>query len=432
MKYFEKANHLLPFLAYNTDYQEAKMKITNLPKKTWQKIYDFQILFCLLAEVLLMVSGLHNATKTKNQVTAIILLVLFLALTVYVQKMKVKDKFTYEFTRWLNLLFGPGILCTFWLKIGNLLLVHLPQIEIIWVLLLWAVLLGLLLPIAMVYAAQIKNWFLRLLIVFLLNIQYGLVNTLKVSRSLKIMHSLTGQGVIAAISLFILACFLGKAWGFRFNPNLKFNKSQNFQQVTFVLLILFTLLDLFYNCFNAYSKDIWTVFFRYNFNNLKFSLPNLTCAIEPGILEETVRYLNIIILLAGFNHLPKWRVPIAIYGSTLLFGLAHLGNVGWHGATLSATIMQAIGVTGCGFLWAVLYLYTGKLWPAIVAHFISDFVANMLTGWNSSGWHWHGYATDYIYTILIVGVPLLFSIWMMSGKARQVMEENADRIMNVN
>lgn len=56
----------------------------------------------------------------------------------------------------------------------------------------------------------------------------------------------------------------------------------------------------------------------------------------------------------------------------------------------------------------------------------------MLTGWNSSGWDWHGYATDYIYTILIVGVPLLFSIWMMSGKARQVMEENADRIMNVN
>lgn len=405
------------------------MKITNLSKKTWQKIYNFQILFCLLAEVLLVVCGLNTATKTKNHVTAIISLMLFLALTVYVQKKEAKNKFIYEFTLWLSLLFGPIILCIFWLKIGNLLLVHLPQIEIIWVLLLWTVYLGLLLPIAMVYAAQIKNWFLRLLAVFLLDIQYGPDSKLKVARSLEIMHSLTKQGVIAAISLFILACFLGKAWGFRFNPNLKFNKSQNFQQMTFVLLILFTLLDLFYNCFSTYSKDILTVFFRYNFDNLKFSLPNLTRAIEPGILEETVRYLNIIILLAGFNRMPKWRVPVAVYGSALLFGLAHLGNVGRYGGNFSFTIMQVLFSTGCGFLLAVLYLYTGKLWLAIGVHFTFDFVAYIL---NVPGQDWHGYTTDYIYIILIVGVPLLFSIWMMFGKARQVMEENANQIVNVN
>lgn len=53
------------------------MKITNLVKKTWKKIADFQILFCLLAEVLLIMTGLNNAAKTKNQVTAIISLMPF-------------------------------------------------------------------------------------------------------------------------------------------------------------------------------------------------------------------------------------------------------------------------------------------------------------------------------------------------------------------
>ncbi|MBA1393047.1 CPBP family intramembrane metalloprotease, partial [Lactobacillus sp. XV13L] len=96
----------------------------------------------------------------------------------------------------------------------------------------------------------------------------------------------------------------------------------------------------------------------------------MTAALEPGILEETERYLNIIILLAGFNRFPKWRVPIAVYGSALLFGLPHLSNLGIYGETLPATLAQAIGVTGDGFLWAVLYLYSGKIWPSMLAHFM--------------------------------------------------------------
>ncbi|MBI1700000.1 immunity protein [Lactobacillus crispatus] len=129
---------------------------------------------------------------------------------------------------------------------------------------------------------------------------------------------------------------------------------------------------------------------------------------------------------------PKYRIPVAIYGSAILFGLSHLSNFGWHGESFTATIAQVIGVMGSAFIWAELYLYTGKLWLPMIYHFLMDYISDLQSGWNSAGWSWNGEITDYIYTVLIVGVPLLFSIWMLFGKRRQVMEDNADLILNLN
>lgn len=222
------------------------------------------------------------------------------------------------------------------------------------------------------------------------------------------LHSLTYQGVIAAIALLTMTCFLVKAWGYHFNPNLKFIKSPSFQKKILLALLIMATIDLFYN------------------------IPNLTAAIEPGILEETERYLLIVIFLAGFNRFPKYRIPVAIYGSAILFGLSHLSNFGWHGESFTATIAQVIGVMGSAFIWAELYLYTGKLWLPMIYHFLMDYISDLQSGWNSAGWSWNGEITDYIYTVLIVGVPLLFSIWMLFGKRRQVMEDNTDLILNLN
>ena len=86
---------------------------------------------------------------------------------------------------------------------------------------------------------------------------------------------------------------------------------------------------------------------------------------------------------------------------------------------------------GSGFLWAVLYLFTGKLWLPMLYHFLMDYLANLQSGWNSAGWTFSGYASDYIQEILMVGVPLVFTIWMMYGKRRAVIEENVDRLLNL-
>ena len=403
-----------------------------LPRKRWQQIFNVQMIFALIVIILEMIPKRGHAAGNIFQ---LVFLCLVIDLNFYVQfKCKNPSKLNHEITRWINLWLFSGYFIDVWLATGNYLLLNYKQLEILWVLLLWAAYLVLLLPLAVLYAGDLKKWYLRLIAVYLLDQQYGPDQSLLVSKNLRIMHSITWQGVIAALALLILACFLGYAWGYRFNPNLKFVKSRNFQMWVFVIVVVFATIDLFYNAFSDYDKNLWTVFFGYSINIYAkyLTIPNLTSAIEPGILEETERYLMVLIFIAGFNRFPKWRVPIAVYASGILFGLSHAGNVGWNGETLSATVAQVIGVMGSGFLWAVLYLYTGKLWLPMIFHFLMDYLADLQSGWNSAGWQFSGWTTDYISEILMVAVPLAFTIWMMFGQRRAVLEENANRLLNLN
>lgn len=403
-----------------------------LPRKRWQQIFNVQMIFALIVIILEMIPKRGHAAGNIFQ---LVFLCLVIDLNFYVQfKCKNPSKLNHEITRWINLWLFSGYFIDVWLATGNYLLLNYKQLEILWVLLLWAAYLVLLLPLAVLYAGDLKKWYLRLIAVYLLDQQYGPDQSLLVSKNLRIMHSITWQGVIAALALLILACFLGYAWGYRFNPNLKFVKSRNFQMWVFVIVVVFATIDLFYNAFSDYDKNLWTVFFGYSINIYAkyLTIPNLTSAIEPGILEETERYLMVLIFIAGFNRFPKWRVPIAVYASGILFGLSHAGNVGWNGETLSATVAQVIGVMGSGFLWAVLYLYTGKLWLPMIFHFLMDYLADLQSGWNSAGWQFSGWTADYISEILMVAVPLAFTIWMMFGQRRAVLEENANRLLNLN
>ena len=403
-----------------------------MSRKRWQQIFDAQMIFALIVTILEMIP---KRERNAGNIFQLVCLVLVIGLNFYVQfKRKNPSKISYEINRWFTLWLLSDLFIDAWLKVGNYFLLNFKQLEILCVLLLWAAYLVLLLPLAVLYAGDLKKWYLRLIAVYLLDQQYGPDQLLLVSKNLRIMHSITWQGVIAALALLILACFLGYAWGYRFNPNLKFVKSRNFQMSIFVIVIAFATIDLFYNAFSDYDKQIWTAFFSYSIDiqSKYLTIPNLTSAIEPGILEETERYLMVLIFIAGFNRFPKWRVPIAVYASGILFGLSHAGNVGWNGETLSATIAQVIGVMGSGFLWAVLYLYSGKLWLPMIFHFLMDYLADLQSGWNSAGWQFSGWATDYISEILMVAVPLAFTIWMMFGQRRAVLEENANRLLNSN
>ena len=403
-----------------------------LPRKRWQQIFNVQMIITLIVTILEMIP---KRERNVGNIFQLVCLVLVIGLNFYVQfKRKNPSKISYEINRWFTLWLLSDLFIDTWLKVGNYFLLNFKQLEILCVLLLWAAYLVLLLPLAVLYAGDLKKWYLRLIAVYLLDQQYGPDQLLLVSKNLRIMHSITWQGVIAALALLILACFLGYAWGYRFNPNLKFVKSRNFQMSIFVIVIAFATIDLFYNAFSDYDKQIWTAFFSYSIDiqSKYLTIPNLTSAIEPGILEETERCLMVLIFIAGFNRFPKWRVPIAVYASGILFGLSHAGNVGWNGETLSAAIAQVIGVMGSGFLWAVLYLYSGKLWLPMIFHFLMDYLADLQSGWNSAGWQFSGWATDYISEILMVAVPLAFTIWMMFGQRRAVLEENANRLLNSN
>lgn len=68
----------------------------------------------------------------------------------------------------------------------------------------------------------------------------------------------------------------------------------------------------------------------------------------------------------------------------------------------------------------------------MIFHFLMDYLADLQSGWNSAGWQFSGWTADYISEILMVAVPLAFTIWMMFGQRRAVLEENANRLLNLN
>jgi membrane protease YdiL (CAAX protease family) len=398
-------------------------------RKRWFHLFAGQLLIALAVSV----TRLFTTKAAPAVVAQIFLELVIIALTAYVQFKKQPNKIVVEITRWVCLLFASQLLLFTWLQVGNFFLTKFRSLEILWVILLWAAFLTIFLPITVLFASGVKNWLLRLIAVFMLTSQYGTDADLKVSKSLPWLHSITYQGVISALALLLVACFLGATWGYQFNPNLKFVKSVNFQNYVFIILLLFAAVDVAYNSFNDYNKHIWTVFFRYSvaIQPKYLTIPSFTSALEPGILEEVVRYLNILVILAAFKQHRQWRIPVAVLGSGILFGLAHLGNVGWSGQTLMATNAQVIGVMGSGFLWAVLYLYSGKLWLPMLCHFFTDYFANIQSGWQSAGWYFKGTAADYLGEFVLVGVPLAVSIWFMFGKRRLVLEENADRLLKI-
>lgn len=398
-------------------------------RKRWAQLFGIQLLIALAVSV----TRLFTTKATPGVVGQVFWELIIIALTAYVQFKKQPNKIVVEITRWVGLLFASQILLYTWLRVGNFFLTKFRSLEILWVILLWAAFLTIFLPITVLFAAGVKNWFLRLVAVFMLTSQYGVDAYLKVSKGLPWLHSITYQGVISALALLLIACFLGAGWGYQFNPNLKFVRSANFQNYAFIILLAFAAIDVAYNSFNDYNKHLWTVFFKYSvaIQPKYVTIASFTSALEPGILEEVVRYLNILVILAAFKQHSNWRIPGAVLGSGVLFGLAHLGNVGWSGQTFMATNAQVIGVMGSGFLWAVLYLYTGKLWLPMLCHFFTDYFANLQSGWQSAGWFFKGTAADYLGEFVVVAVPLAVSIWFMFGKRRLVLEENADRLLKI-
>lgn len=156
-------------------------------------------------------------------------------------------------------------------------------------------------------------------------------------------------------------------------------------------------------------------------------------AMEAGIFEETLRYLNLVILLVAMRNF-KYKMTSAVVISSILFSLSHLGNLGISTVLikfdLETTLQQVVYTFGTGMLFAVIYLYTGKLWLSMLIHSLVDLIAlsetpltRVVSPLITNSW------TNAIIVLLI---PLIIALLMMTGKRRKFMEENVDRITAVN
>lgn len=373
----------------------------SLPRLYWSRMCWVALTILLLNFILKIWGKNKHSIKIASQWLGSLTLILIFNFLIYTT------------TSMLNLMVKPLVLVSSIVGIVLLLLVDIP--------------------VVVVNFPVVKNWFMRLFMIFILYLNYS-YNVNRFLGTSGVIKAIIRSGVIIALATFILAFFITRAWQLKFQWNLKLGKSKNFQWLALILLLIFSVWFAFFNSFVTLAPSLADLlcFWQWDFSTFEVTLNSVLAAIEAGIFEETLRYLNLVILLVAMRNF-KYRMIFAIVISSILFSLSHLGNLGISTFLikfdLETTLQQVIYTFGAGMLFAVIYLYTGKLWLSISIHGLIDLIAlsetpltRIVSPLITDGW---------ISAIIILLIPLVVTLLMMTGKRKKFMEENVGRIIAV-
>ncbi len=373
----------------------------SLPRLYWSRMCWVALTILLLNFILKIWDKSKHSVKIASQWLGSLTLILIF------------NFLTYTTVSMLNLMVKPLVLVSSIVGIVLLLLVDIP--------------------VVVVNFPVVKNWFMRLFMIFILYLNYS-YNVNRFLGTSGVIKAIIRSGVIIALATFILAFFIAQAWQFKFQWNLKLGKSKNFQWLALILLLIFSVWFAFFNSFVTLAPSLADLlyFWQWDLSTFEVTLNSVLAAIEAGIFEETLRYLNLVILLVAMRNF-KYRMIFAIVISSILFSLSHLGNLGISTFLikfdLETTLQQVVYTFGAGMLFAVIYLYTGKLWLSISIHGLVDLIAlsetpltRIVSPLITDGW---------ISAIIILLIPLVVALLMMTGKRKTFMEENVGRIIAV-
>lgn len=402
-----------------------------MTSKVWNKLLDIELIIGMVVSIIIGIVGESLPQLYWSRMCWIALTILLLN---FILKIWGKNKHSikiasqwlgsltlilifnfliYTTTSMLNLMVKPLVLVSSIVGIVLLLLVDIP--------------------VVVVNFPVVKNWFMRLFMIFILYLNYS-YNVNRFLGTSGVIKAIIRSGVIIALATFILAFFIAQAWQFKFQWNLKLGKSKNFQWLALILLLIFSVWFAFFNSFVTLAPSLADLlyFWQWDLSTFEVTLNSVLAAIEAGIFEETLRYLNLVILLVAMRNF-KYRMIFAIVISSILFSLSHLGNLGISTFLikfdLETTLQQVVYTFGAGMLFAVIYLYTGKLWLSISIHGLIDLIAlsetpltRIVSPLITDGW---------ISAIIILLIPLVVALLMMTGKRKKFMEENVGRIIAV-
>lgn len=373
----------------------------SLPRLYWSRMCWVALTILLLNFILKIWDKSKHSVKIASQWLGSLTLILIF------------NFLTYTTVSMLNLMVKPLVLVSSIVGIVLLLLVDIP--------------------VVVVNFPVVKNWFMRLFMIFILYLNYS-YNVNRFLGTSGVIKAIIRSGIIIALATFILAFFIAQAWQFKFQWNLKLGKSKNFQWLALILLLIFSVWFAFFNSFVTLAPSLADLlyFWQWDLSTFEVTLNSVLAAIEAGIFEETLRYLNLVILLVAMRNF-KYRMIFAIVISSILFSLSHLGNLGISTFLikfdLETTLQQVVYTFGAGMLFAVIYLYTGKLWLSISIHGLVDLIAlsetpltRIVSPLITDGW---------ISAIIILLIPLAVALLMMTGKRKTFMEENVGRIIAV-
>ena len=403
-----------------------------MTSKVWNKLLDIELIIGMVVSIIIGIVGESLPRLYWSRMCWIALTILLLNFILKIwgknkHSIKIASQWlgsltlilifnflTYTTVSMLNLMVKPLVLVSSIVGIVLLLLVDIP--------------------VVVVNFPVVKNWFMRLFMIFILYLNYS-YNVNRFLGTSGVIKAIIRSGVIIALATFILAFFITRAWQLKFQWNLKLGKSKNFQWLALILLLTFSVWFAFFNSFVTLAPSLADLlcFWQWDFSTFEVTLNSVLAAIEAGIFEETLRYLNLVILLVAMRNF-KYRMIFAIVISSILFSLSHLGNLGISTFLikfdLETTLQQVVYTFGAGMLFAVIYLYTGKLWLSISIHGLVDLIAlsetpltRIVSPLITDGW---------ISAIIILLIPLVVALLMMTGKRKKFMEENVGRIIMIN
>ena len=128
-------------------------------------------------------------------------------------------------------------------------------------------------------------------------------------------------------------------------------------------------------------------------------------ALAPGFSEEVCfRGLGISNFMRTIKD--EKKIPVILWLSSIIFGLAHMGN-SFVGASFGTSLLQSAYAVGIGLVFGAIYLRTGNLWPNIIAHSLIDFLEFCRADLSASSGVM-GALTVGDYVTLIVGFVAIF------------------------
>lgn len=373
--------------------------------------YRVQIGTTLLILAMMMIRNYEFDRRRIAAVLLIMVAVLAIGLTVEV----LADRLPAIVTRlnaWLQVLLQPLILIVAWDVITReiIVLLHLPSRGVVTLMIVYYFVMFA--PFANVIGSQltlsVERFIFACWMVLVAFLPLMALPTNLIDNRFLLMGLSTGA--VGSVAYFILMMTAMRAWKLSW-PGLRPQWSSDFN---WWILLGLVALDLLFTAFNVGELP-----------DLRRASWDLTMsAFEAAVLEETLfRFAMLGILFYAWRNI-KQRLPLAIVTSSALFGLLHLTN-----ATLQhwdMTILQAISAFALGLFFAVVYVYTGQLWLAMLMHGLLDWTSFVVTGSDlmrgTTTWQ------DWVSVLVELAVFGGVTAWMMFGKRRQFMERHVARL----
>ena len=275
-------------------------------------------------------------------------------------------------------------------------------------------------PYTKLYVKPLRNTWLRLLwVIFFFQIAIGPASYygVTVTTGNVWFTSLITTGCLGAIAYLIVIIKAFASW--HLQTPLSFAKYHVKVNWGVILVYLLLVLLFLYSNLAGYQElrmkgelQLWQDFLT---------------SLESGIGEETLCRFAILTLLMIICRHSKRKILLVIFTSSLIFGLLHFINL--IDQSWSLTVYQFCFTTISGIFFALIFLYTGRLWLVMVIHFAMDFVSSFseISAMNSTI-----SLADYQSIVVLALLMLVLTIWMMRGKRGKVMQTRAQLLITKN